>query len=400
MLLLSLSLSASSAEGDNWQHRDHVLTLNHDHLLGDWGGHRSVLEEWGIEYELVYTGEFFGSLSGGLEEGNDYLGALSFMMGLDTEQAGLWAGGEFFLHVQSIHGKGITERYVGDFQSVSNFDAHDFVQISDFWYKHHFMEDRLWVKVGKMEANDDFAFVDYGVEFIHSSPGLIPTIPLPTFPDQDWGVVVGYDTQDWFSMNVGVFQGDPNGDRSLSQTFDSLVGPMVMAEPAFHYDLFALPGHFRVGAWWNGVNGEQFDRHAANPPLYQDRYGFYLTMDQMVWKENPQDEEDEQGVGVVGQYGFTPEDRGEATYYVGGGLQWTGALPSRDQDVWGVGVFQAGFSEDAGFVDSAETVVEVFYKYQALGWMTLKPDFQYIIDPGGMGNGDAVAVGLRWEMVF
>ncbi|MBW1888858.1 MAG: carbohydrate porin [Deltaproteobacteria bacterium] len=93
----------------------------------------------------------------------------------------------FFLHLQEQHGQGITNEHVGDFQVLSNIDDDDFKQISEFWYKHTLLDDRLWIKLGKMEANADFAFVDNGTEFINSSPGFSPTIPLVTYPNQDWG---------------------------------------------------------------------------------------------------------------------------------------------------------------------------------------------------------------------
>ncbi len=42
-----------------------------------------------------------------------------------------------------------------------------------------------------MEANDDFTEIETGNEFINSSAGLNPTVPIPSYPDQDWGAVIG-----------------------------------------------------------------------------------------------------------------------------------------------------------------------------------------------------------------
>lgn len=391
-LIVGMIPFCAFAQEDNW--------LSRDSLLGDWGGMRPFLEERGLTYELIYTAELFRNITGGQKTGGKYRGDISLYLELDTETAGWWDDGTFFMHLQEEHGYGITNGYVGDFQVLSNIDADDYKQISELWYLHRFWDDRLWIKLGKQEANADFAFVDFGGEFLHSSPGFSPTIPLATYPDQDWGVVVGVEPVEWFSMNVGVYQGRPNGGRSISHTLDNLYGPMILVEPAFHYQLGDRPGHFRMGGWWNGDRFDEFDRNNPVPGTFGESYGWYLTWDQEIWSEESGSEEDEQGIGVFVQYGFAPEDRSEANHYIGGGVQWIGAIPSRDEDILGLGVFHVIFSEEAGFAQDGETACELFYKIQATGWMSLKPELQYIANPGGVGNDDALALGLRCEIVF
>ena len=368
--------------------------VTRDHLLRDWWGARSAWEEHGLTSDLVYTAEFFANTDGGMETGEEYRGDFSVTLELDTSAAGWWENGTFFVHLQEQHGKGVTDDYVGDFQVLSNIDADDYAQISEIWYRHILFDDLLWIKLGKMEANEDFAFVDFGGEFINSSAGFSPTIPLVTYPDQDWGAVLGVEPVDWFSMNMGAYQGRPDGGRSIGDTLDNLYGPLVLVEPAFHYSLVDQPGHFRVGGWWNGDEFEKFDGSDAN-----ENYGWYLTWDQEIWKENP-DDECEQGIGLFGQYGWGDEDRNEAEHYIGGGIQWTGALPSRDDDVVGLGVFHVEFSDEAGFDEDGETAFELFYGARVAGWLCIKPDLQYIANPGGTDNDDAFAVGVRCEIVF
>ena len=383
---------AVAEESESWWQRDH--------LLDDWGGHRSFLKEHGIEYDIIYTGEFMANLDGGIQTGQDYMGDIGFHLQLNTNDAGWWDDGTFYVHLQNSHGRGITDRFVGDFQYLSNIDTEQMNQVSQFWYKHTFLDEKVWFKLGKMDSNDDFAFVDYGGNFINSSPGFSPTIPLVTFPDPDWGFVFGIAPIDWFSMNMGVYQGHPDGGRTIGQTLDNLYGPMGMIEPAFHYSIAGLPGTFRIGGWWNGDKFTHFDMHAPVTGEVDGNYGFYATFDQEIWKENQDQKEDTQGIGMFGQYGYTPADRSQAEHYAGAGLQWTGAIPSRDKDVMSMGVFHVDFSGEAGFNQSGETSIEFDYTYQALGWMSIKPVIQYIVNPGGMGNEDALVMGLRWEIVF
>jgi carbohydrate-selective porin OprB len=75
-------------------------------------------------------------------------------------------------------------------------------------------------------------------------------------------------------------------------------------------------------------------------------------------------------------------------------------VPSRDGDTIGAGVFHVEFSDEAEFANDGETAVEVFYRAQVTGWFSVKPDFQYIFNPGGTTNDDSVVVGARAELIF
>ena len=371
-----------------------------DHLFGDAGGVRSSLEKHGLTYDLTYTAEYFHNLRGGMRtrNGGKYRGDISFTMELDTKAAGLWDNGLFFLHLQEEHGYGITGDYVGDFQTLSNMDADDYKQVSEIWYRHNFFDGKFWVKLGKMEANADFAFVENGGEFLNSSAGFSPTIPLVTFPDQDWGIVLGFEPVDWFSMNVGIYQGRPNGGQSIGNTIDKLHGPMVMVEPAIHYNLFGQPGHLRLGGWWNCDKFDDYDKNDPDADEVSGSGGWYMTWDQQLYSEHPDKEGDEQGIGVFAQYGWSPQDSSEVEHYLGGGVQWVGMMSERDDDILGFGVFHVNFSDYAGFEEHGETAIELFYKIQC-GWLSIKPDLQYIIHPGGSED-NAIAAGVRVEISF
>lgn len=372
--------------------------LSQDALVTEALGIPDALEDNGLSYEFIYTGEVFCNVRGGLNTSGttEYRGDISLFLKLDTAAAGWWENGLFFVHFQHQHGRGITGEHVADFQVLSNMDADDFTQLSEFWYEHWFLDERLRAKAGKMEANADFAFVDFGGEFINSSPGFSPTISLVTYPDQDWGIVVGAYPLDWISMNVGVYQGRPDGGRSLSNTTDSLYGPLVITESAFHYTVAGLSGDIRFGGWWNGDRFDTIQTNATRED-YTESYGAYLTWDQAVWNEP---DTSDQGIGIFAQYGWSSPDRSEAHQYFGGGVQWTGALSTRDGDIADLGIFHVDFTNSAGFLDSGETVYELFYKAQIVGWMAVKPNVQYIASPGGAGLDDALALGVRWELVF
>ena len=79
-----------------------------------------------------------------------------------------------------------------------------------------------------------------------------------------------------------------------------------------------------------------------------------------------------------------------------------GLLPNRDDDVTGVMVSWAKLTDEAGagFTDHSETAIELFYRYQLGPHLSLKPDLQYIANPGGVGAKDAIVGTLRLEIGF
>lgn len=406
------------------------------------------LEARGLRVGASWSGEYFYNARGGLSTGGDLRSDLSLTFELDTSAAGLWDQGEFFMHLQAQFGDGITERYVGDLQVLSNIDADDFAQVSEIWYRHTFVDERVSIKLGKMDANSDFAFVEFGGAFINSSGGFPPTIPLITYPDADWGIVVGATPTKWFSISAGMYQGDADGGRSLAHTLDSFRGPFVIVEPVFHYRWRGLNGRLKVGGWWHGgaferllleedenprvnaiagrallrsvetnglratflraANGFMVEHVAADivnrlvgPDTDKDETaGFYVLWEQEIFREKSEDPEDDQGIGLFAQYGYSDREVLEVHAYYGLGLQWIGALPSRDDDVAGIGVFHAELSDRANFAKRSETTFELFYRAQITDALAVKPDIQYIVHPGGDDVGSALAIGLRWELAF
>ena len=87
--------------------------------------------------------------------------------------------------------------------------------------------------------------------------------------------------------------------------------------------------------------------------------------------------------------------------YVGGGLTFTGPLPDRAQDMAGLAVAAArngshyDRAQTAGGIPTAgETTVELTYLAAIGSWLTLQPDLQYVIHPGGHTD-DAECRGAR-----
>ena len=111
-------------------------------------------------------------------------------------------------------------------------------------------------------------------------------------------------------------------------------------------------------------------------------------------------ENSDQGLGVFFQFGWSPEDRNTIDGYLGGGLSYVGLLPGHDEDITGLGLAQASWSDRIA-ESSREAAIELFYQVQLTESQLIKPDIQYIANPGGDGTiKDALAFGIKFGAVF
>src|SRR5271163_1458817 len=114
--LLAYYMVSSSAQGDNAQLPAPPPTptstegglLNQKYLLGDFNKERTKLEDEGVLFTPIYSGEVFGNPIGGVHQGVIYEGLLDLELTLDFKKMADWDGS---FHVSSYYpmGTGLTE---------------------------------------------------------------------------------------------------------------------------------------------------------------------------------------------------------------------------------------------------------------------------------------------------
>ena len=377
--------------------------LTRDRLLGDPFGVRSYLEDRGLTIDSTLVFDFSKNFRGGLDtagSANPHLFDLNLT--LDTEKAFGLKGGTLFADFQNQSGTSISDE-VGDFAGVDNIATDGRTQLSEIFYGQELLGGAVRVRVGKIDSNADFAVAENALEFVNSSPGQAPTIfVMNSYPDGAFGAEVFVTPNEHFYVQAGIFdgaaqEGISTGDRGPSTLFGRPADLFIIAQTGLAWagGERGLSGRAGVG-YWQGTG--TFDRFAGG--TRRGTGGPYLVLDQTLYRENPADAEDPQGVGFYLQYGYADPSVSETDHFGGAGAIWTGALPGRDSDVIGVGANYVHFGRSAGFADDAEIAVEAFYRLQLTPWLAVKPDVQYVINPGGAGLADAVVGLLRVELAF
>jgi porin len=100
----------------------------------------------------------------------------------------------------------------------------------------------------------------------------------------------------------------------------------------------------------------------------------------------------------------SPSDRNQIDSYFDTGLVFTGMLPRRPKDIFGIGIAYTGISDDASAFDrdsglsvirSNEVLLEISYTAEIVPGWTLQPDLKYIWNPGGNVPDDTGARAIK-----
>lgn len=375
-----------------------------EHLLGDLGGVRAGLAGRGISIDPVLTLDFASNFRNGNDtSGSAFFHIFNLYVTIETEPLFGLTDGTFYADLLTQNGQSPSDE-AGDYQLISEYDYGGRTQVGEIWYEQQLLDEALRVRVGKIDANAQFCYAENSFDF--SNGGLNYGFPIsqfnfmPTAPDPSFGVMAFYSIDDQASFGTGVFdgalqEGKLTGKLGPKTLFDHPSDLYFVFEYDLAFNVAENPWLVKLGAFHHTGTFEEFDGGADN-----GNTGFYALLDAKLRKELPADADDEQGLGAFAVYDTAESDKTEADHHFAGGLAWTGALPGRDNDVFGVGASYAHFSGGAGFLDSGELAIEAFYKLAITEYLGVKADLQYIKDPGGAGMEDALVGLVRVQVAF
>jgi porin len=117
------------------------------------------------------------------------------------------------------------------------------------------------------------------------------------------------------------------------------------------------------------------------------------------------------GKGLSGftRVGFSPQQGSPVGFYSDAGFVYTGLVPTRDADKLGIAFGYAQMGSQYASLGSGqgllgvgyEAVTELSYALQFTQAVSIQPDLQYILHPGGTQQyGNALVIGLRAVVNF
>jgi porin len=388
--------------------------LHNERLTGDWAGARTWLEDTGIEFGLSLTTIYQHNAHGGLETHNGHriTGSVDWELTLDFEAMNLWNGGALYVAAESSWDEGIDEK-VDNYFGVNGDAAEDEeIVVLELWYEHTFWDGKARFRMGKMDVAVDFDTNAYANDETSQflNPALINTGNIP-LPEYGLGAQLVIEPLDWmyFVIVAADAQAEPlkTGFGTTFHDEDYFFGGLEVGFlPVWETGWGKLPGGYRFIMWYDPQDKEKFfndlDGRRLTVPTKRDDLGFAFNMDQMLYKEQPDNDADSQGLGMFFRYGYAHQDVNEIEHFWSIGAQYQGLIPTRDDDVLGFGFAQGIPSDKWGALErlKRESVYELYYSAVVFPWLIVTPDFQYIVNPGLQDGDDSFVAGVRLQMSF
>lgn len=404
--------------------------LTGDYATGNWGGARDKLIESGITVEAEYIADFLTLAAGGEDDGNgwSYAGLLLGGIDFDLEKLLGWTGGRFFAQAAWSTGQDLSERNIGALFPVAAQFTGNSGRLAALYLEQNLFGDTLSIAGGRLTTDADFLaspiYGEYVSAAINSSPFAIPDGQpgFTTPPFAQWGIRAIWTPTEQIRTGIGVYNADQrvneNRKHGLDWSVDLDDGVMTVGEFGYLWNqeeaATGLPGTAKVGfVYTNGDvdkvrdNGDDtvlLDEElqpGGGTPTQGNNYGFYASIDQMLYREGEDEVAAKQGLTGWAVVTYSPRDNVNTNpLFVGGGLVYQGLIPTRDDDRTAVGVFYGKLSSAIQNV-SGETVIEVNHTVQMTPWFFVRPDFQYIFNPGGRSDiDDALVLGAEVGIFF
>jgi porin len=406
-LLLALATPAWAEDdaGGSWVQR----WLEQPTLTGNWFGLRSKLAEWGVTPTITYGTDLLANPVGGLRRGTAYASELTVEVDVDLAKlAGI---------------KGLSAQVSGDWAAGTNLsdDVDNFFQVAQYFegnrvrlytlfLRQTFFDGRLDLKAGRFATGDDFLASPIGVSLVNDAlnPVLFAieaNVPgVTAYPNATWGGRVIAQPVEALSLSAGAFYSNPflNPLEANGTEFgiSGKAGYFVIGEALFRLNGEAgtpgLPGRYRAGGYYDSNLYTSFTNSAQQQ---RGNYGFFLLGEQMVYREGAPGTDE--GLSLFGAFIYAPLQRiNTLPYFASVGATYRGLLPSRGKDTAAFAVYYGGFSRDLPG-QTYELVLEWTYTIAVAPWLTVQPDVQYIVNPGGRSStGNALVVGAQLLVQF
>ncbi len=368
-----------------------------------------LAKETGVSFSYDYYADAYTNVSGGEGKGANYTHIMIFGADVDFDKILGIKGGSLRGSGAYNSGNDLSKK-IGNFFSISESAVTRGLMFYEFYYSQKIeisSEDFLTIDAGRMSMSDNFAALPVlgflGGGALDSTPeAIFSASPFTSSTLATWGVVTDFETSNNLMFSYGLFQVPANVNSSNWDGLDWGIGRddgyMMLAQvqwsPTFCEN---LSGVYQVGGYF-------FDGYAM-PYLNSNSsrnngYGFYLQGQQMIWTDK---NNSSRNITLWAGVEYAPVAKiSPIQWQAYAGLQFSGMIPSREQDSIFVSWTTGFFSDNYNSGDSSnETVFEVNYLWQLNNFISIQPVAQYVLQPNGVSNiGDAIVLGGQVMVSF
>ncbi|UCH66357.1 MAG: carbohydrate porin [Ignavibacterium sp.] len=364
----------------------------------------------GIDFSANYVGEYFSNLSGGLQNNGTYLDNIIFSFEFDMNKLAGIEGMSIYLSGIGING-GIPLENTGALQGISNIAAVNQFKLFEGWIEQNLFDDNIAILLGLYNLNSEFDVRESSGIFLNPSFGIGfdfaqsgqngPSI----FPYTSLALRLKVGLSETFELIAAMFDGVPGSlanEKGLHLDLKKDEGALLSTELIFS------PGQkefgkdyskFSIGGWYYTSDFEK----TSDGTIQNGNYGVYVSAEQFVYSEKSLPE---QGLAIFGRFGIANSNFNPSNYSFLGGLNYTGLIPGRDEDVLGFAFTSIHLTDEfrasENLESNYETILELTYSFQALNWLRFQPDLQCVFNPviASSQSDYAFTAGMRVEIAL
>jgi porin len=400
-------------------------------LLLDWHDIREMLSQQGIDFRIGYVSETATNLQGGSQQLWRYTDQWTFWTRLDLQKLFGVPRGEVDIVITDRNGRNLSaDANLGSLQQVQElYGRGQTWRWTEFWYEQSSPKGALDWKIGRMPVGNDFAAFScdfMNLTFCGSAPGNIVGSYWYNWPVSQWATRVkatfarfGYVELGAYAINPSLLLtrnamnlGNPSGTTGLLAPVE--IGWL----PTFR----GLAGSYKIGGWYSSATAPDVVDNTLEEPLAIDggaplmhhgQHGAYFNFEQRLTAPDGRGSPRGLSLFVNGTYA----DRRTSTLdsQLSVGILYTGPIASRPQDELGLAGGETHVNSRVAAVErlqneegdgpvpvqTSEWAGEIFYDLHLAGWLDLRPNFQYVAQPGGVaGRRSDVIFGMRVAMNF
>ena len=439
-LICQLSAAAALVLSANAMAAD-AFSADSKWMTGDWGGERTKLIEQGIDIKADCVGEMGYNAHGGYND--DKTGRYSDQFGLgvalDLQKLWGWDNTQAKIQLTNRNGENISNDRIGDpragtlSSSQEVYGRGHMVRLTQFWIQHQMFDNKLDVKLGYFGEGEDFNTFpcDFqNLSFCGSQVGNYVNTWY-NWPVAQAAIRVKYNITPELYAQIGAYNQNPSQlehGNGFKLSGSGTKGTVIPVELVWSPKVNNLPGEYRVGFYKSAadapdvredVNGNDAVLSGADFRTRSSKKGYWFVAQQQLTTHNG---DASRGLNIAANATFHDKETNLVDNYQSLMLVYKGPFDARPKDDVGIGVARLHVNNDVkknsellndarGVSDydnplytpirETEYNVELNYGFHVTNWLTVRPNLQYVVQPGGVDKVDnALVAGLKIQSTF
>ncbi|MDM1251402.1 carbohydrate porin [Acinetobacter johnsonii] len=398
---------------------ENLFDVNRTNLTGDWDGKRTALADKGIKFDASSNLDIAYLADGGYAPRQDptYVSQFSLGSTLDLEKLINVDGVSVRVLIMARQGQSVSVEQISDPQApqLANVQANygrgnSGTRLAELSIEKNFSNAVTSIRVGRFAMGTYFNVMSCDFQnnsFCGAQMGKWQGNKWINAPVSQWAVMSKYSFNPEAFIQFGVFEYNPknleenegwNLDTKDADGFNIPVELVWQPKNAVN----DLPGIYRIGAFYNTSDEADNQKDIVTGESEDNTYGVWGGVEQQLSSRNLPNQ------GLYGFMNFSFHNK--TTNKIGNmqqmGLKYVGLLNHHPNDIVGFAMNRVDVSDRYSQIHQvinkeAEYNIELNYSYFPMKWLMLRPNIQYVINPGATNYVDnALVLGLSSKIIF